>query len=235
MTGQVVITGAAGGIGRELVPLLAGAGWRMLLVDRAEAGVAALAAAHGAVAHEGSPLTAEECRAAMTALDGPVDALVHLAGTFEKDPTLGDDPAIWERTMANNLTNAYNFATALDGRLAAGRTGRIVFISSLAFRRGGVEHVAYSSAKGGLVGMTRALARRFGTRATVNSLAPGIIDTPMPAAIIAERGQTLVDQIPLRRFGHPREVATVIRFLLSEDASYITGQCLNVDGGHSMN
>ena len=94
--------------------------------------------------------------------------------------------------------------------------------------------MAYSAAKGGLVGLTRALARRFRTRATVNALAPGIILTRMPQRLIERRGEALLQEIPLGRFGEPREVATVIHFLLSEDASYITGQCINVDGGHNM-
>ncbi len=97
-----------------------------------------------------------------------------------------------------------------------------------------MQHAAYSAAKGGLVGLTRALARRFREKATVNALAPGIIDTAMPAEIIRTRGEVLRAEIPLGRFGQPHEVATVIRFLLSEDSSYITGQTINVDGGQVM-
>ena len=231
----IAITGAAGGIGRALCPLLAAQGDRLLLIDRAEAGVATLAAEYeNAVAIAGTPLSVDACEAALDRANGPIHGLVHLAGTFEPDPELGRTPEIWQRTMHNNLDNAYNFATALEPRLPLGQIGRLVFISSLAFRRGGVQHAAYSAAKGGLVGLTRALARRFREKATVNALAPGIIDTAMPAEIIRTRGEVLLAEIPLGRFGRPGEVATVIRFLLSEDSSYITGQTINVDGGHVM-
>lgn len=232
----IAITGAAGGIGRALCPLLAEGGCRLLLIDRAEAGVAALASeiGGGAIPVEGAPLSFEECEAALARADGPIHGLVHLAGTFEPDPELGREPSVWQRTMHNNLDNAYNFASAVEPRLPQGETGRLVFISSLAFRRGAVQHAAYSAAKGGLVGLTRSLARRLRDRATVNALAPGIIDTAMPAEIIRTRGDVLRAEIPLGRFGAAREVATVIRFLLSEDASYITGQTINVDGGHVM-
>ena len=234
MTRTIAITGAAGGIGRALCPLLAELGDRLLLIDRAESGVEDYAAELGGVAVAGSPLSAEECRAALDAVDGPIFGFVHLAGTFEPDDVLGGDPSVWQRTMQNNLENAYNFATALEPRLPQDRMGRVVFIASLAFRAGSPDHVAYSAAKGGLVGMTRALARRFRERATVNALAPGIIETPMPAHVIATRGNLWKASNPLGRFGQPEEVATVIRFLLSEDSSYITGQTINVDGGHSM-
>jgi NAD(P)-dependent dehydrogenase (short-subunit alcohol dehydrogenase family) len=92
-------------------------------------------------------------------------------------------------------------------------------------------HVAYSAAKGGLVGLVRALSRRYGQRVLVNALAPGVIDSPKPRHLIAVRGEQLLAEIPLGRYGQPHEVATVIRFLLSDDASYISGQVINVDGG----
>lgn len=232
MPRQIVITGAAGGIGRALCPMLSDAD--LLLIDRAEAGVADYAADIGAKAVEGTPINAEECRSALEAADGPIHGFVHLAGVFQPDPELGNNEDNWANAIQNNLENAYNFATALADRLPEDTPARWVFVSSLAFRHGSGDHTAYTVAKGGIVGLTRSLARRFATQATVNAVAPGIIETPMPAHIIASRGNMLRASNPMGRFGQPEEVAAVIRFLLSDEASYVNGQTINVDGGHSM-
>ncbi len=234
LEGPIVVTGAAGGIGRALCALLAETGCRLHLIDREDSEVLALAESLGATANDHPVTGAAEARAALASVEGSVRGFVHLAGSMEDDPDLGDDPAVWDRTIANNLRNAYDFATAVGERLPEAGMGRLVFTSSLAFRRGAIDSVAYSAAKAGLIGITRALARRFRERATVNAIAPGIILTRMPEKVIERRRDTLLREIPLGRFGAPREVATVIRFLLSEDASYITGQCVNVDGGQVM-
>lgn len=234
MSKTFAITGAAGGIGRALCPLLRSDGARMLLIDRIESGIEAYAEELGATAVAATPLTVAECSEALGQIDGQIDGLVHLAGTFEPDPILGEDEDLWRRTMNNNLDNAYNFATAVEDRLPQDQTGRIIFISSLAFRHGSGDHTAYSAAKGGLVGLTRSLARRFAERGTVNALAPGIITTDMPAHIIAKRGNEMRASNPMGRFGEPFEVAATIQFLLSPGAGYINGQTINVDGGHNM-
>ena len=235
----ILITGAGGGIAAPLIDRLAQAGHRLVLNDRTGTPLDAVAdratRAGGRVSIVASELASADACRDIIASARPLSALVHLAGVFEPDPDGPNDMAVWDRAIANNLTNAYILAGfASDAMLADGvvdGAGRMIFISSLAFNRGSWEHVPYASAKGGLVGLTRALSRRYAPHILVNALAPGIIDTRMPAQIIAERGDKVVNEIPLKRIGRPEEVASVIHFLLSDDASYITGQLINVDGG----
>jgi NAD(P)-dependent dehydrogenase (short-subunit alcohol dehydrogenase family) len=233
----IVITGGAGGIARETAKLLLAQGAELLLIDPSasllEAGAAELAGG-GRVRTVVSALESPEaCGAALAGIERPVYALVHLAGIFRPDAL---DPAhrpLWDATMAANLTNAFDMAAAVRPMLDAEATCRMVFASSLAFRRGSFDHIAYSAAKGGIVGLVRALARALAPKVLVNGLAPGIIQTGMPQHMLElpERRERLLAEITLGRFGHPREVATVIRFLLSDDSSFITGQLINVDGG----
>ena len=170
-------------------------------------------------------------KAAIDSAGAPVHALVHLAGVFEPDPMDPDDHGVWNRAIAANLTNAYDMAVAFSTRFDRREPARIVLTSSVAYRRGSAGYPPYAAAKGGIVGLTRALSRRLAPDILVNAIAPGVVDTSMAAPTIAERGETYLREIPLRRYGHPREIASVIRFLCSRDASYITGQTLTVDGG----
>jgi 3-oxoacyl-[acyl-carrier protein] reductase len=220
---RVVITGGAGGIGVETARTLLAHGAHIVLVDidadrLAEAektlGTARIATLQSAID------TPEACAAALNSAGGPVAALIHLAGLFERDSFDPNDHGVWNRAIAANLTNAYDLAVAFSTRFDS-RDGpaRIVFTSSVA------------AAKAGLVGLTRSLARRLAPDVLVNAVAPGLIDTRMAMDTIAERGEAYKNEIPVRRYGHPAEVAAVIRFLCSRDSSYVNGQTITVDGG----
>jgi 3-oxoacyl-[acyl-carrier protein] reductase len=106
-----------------------------------------------------------------------------------------------------------------------------VLTSSVAYRRGSAGYPPYAAAKAGIVGLTRSLSRRLAPGVLVNAVAPGLIETRMAVETIAERGAGYIREIPLQRVGQPSEVATVIRFLCSADASYVTGQTITIDGG----
>ncbi len=239
MTGQlegkaIVITGAAGGIGREVAEMTAAEGARLLLIDPNESGVKSLAQSlpgDGHMAVSSYLETPQACAAALASFDGPVYGLVHMAGIFQRHELEPGAREVYDRTIAANLTNAFDLTMAVVSRLVTDEPARMVFASSLAFRRGSTGRVAYSAAKGGVAGLVRGLARNLGPKALVNAVAPGVIETPMIKEIRQERGDAMRQEIPLGRLGRAEEVAGVVLFLLGPHASYITGQILNVDGG----
>ena len=231
---RIVVTGGAGGIGIETVRGFMEQGGHAIMADIDEAALERAQATLGRVrlATIASPLdTPAECARVIEAAGAPVYALVHLAGVFERDALDPEDHGVWNRAIAANLTNAYDMAVAFSTRFDRREPARIVFASSIAYRRGSADRVPYAAAKGGIVGLTRELSRKLAPDVLVNAVAPGVIETKMADPIIAERGDAYRREIPLKRFGKPSEIASVIRFLCSPDASYITGQTITVDGG----
>ncbi|MDG1208920.1 MAG: SDR family oxidoreductase [Paracoccaceae bacterium] len=226
---HIIITGAAGGIAEPTIKRLHSAGCRLHLIDIEEERLASVAAGFEGATYAVSTLeTPEACRAALPKGDDQINGVVHLAGIFVAHGL--SDRAIYDATLAANATNAFDLLGVLEPRLADG--GSVVLVSSLAFMSGAADHPAYSMSKGAIVGLTRSLSKKWGPKGVrVNALAPGIIDTAMPADIIAERGEALLARTPLGRFGSADDVAGPIEFFLSDASSFITGQTIAVDGG----
>ncbi|VTU24561.1 3-oxoacyl-[acyl-carrier-protein] reductase FabG [Variovorax sp. PBL-H6] len=232
----ILITGGAGGIGVESARVFLEAGARVRLVDRSTDALERAAQALGAPGElqvqTNGLADQEDCMRALT--DGPLPyALVHLAGISLPDPEDTADLTLFDETMSANVRNGYQLGRLFHAHCAgtAELPTRVVFACSLAFRRGGLDRIAYSAAKGAIAGMVRAMTRRFAPAVHVNAVAPGIILTPMSRQLIADRADKLMSEIPIRRFAEPREVATVIEFLCSPASSYVNGQIINVDGG----
>jgi 3-oxoacyl-[acyl-carrier protein] reductase len=232
----ILITGAAGGIGAACAGRLDALGASLVLLDRDGAALHELAATlRSTGGHRVITADLSDPQVCWNVMDtvGDLYGLIHMAGIYQTDDLSPESRAVWDRTMAVNLDMAFDLASAAAPRLRAapGKAARVVMAASLAYRRGSFDHLAYSASKGGIAGLTRALSRRLAPDVLVNAVAPGIIDTAMPAQLIAARGDAIRREIPLGRWGTAEEVAGVVVFLCSDAASYVTGQIINIDGG----
>jgi 3-oxoacyl-[acyl-carrier protein] reductase len=163
---------------------------------------------------------------------GSIDILVNNAGINIDRLFKKMDPDSWERVLSVNLGGVYNCTNAFLEDLMASSHGRIINITSIVGQMGNVGQVNYAASKAGVIGMTKALARELArNNVTVNAIAPGFIDTDMVRGIPEPVKEKVLAQIPMRRFGLPEEVAHAAVFLASDDAAYLTGHVLNVNGG----
>jgi 2-hydroxycyclohexanecarboxyl-CoA dehydrogenase len=240
-----LVTGGASGIGAATARRLAAEGARVAVADVDEAGARAVAGEIDGEAVTMDVADAASARAGVQAAEaaiGPLDVLVNNAGTDRFAFFVHTDEALWDLVLGVNLRGTIAVTHAvLDGMQRRGG-GSIVNVASEAGRVGSQGSAVYSAAKAGVIGFTRALAResaRFGVR--VNAVAPGPIDTPLlndaPVQLgeIGERlRQGMIEATSMRRIGKPDEVAAAIAFLACEDASFVTGQTINVSGGLSM-
>jgi 3-oxoacyl-[acyl-carrier protein] reductase len=237
-----IVTGASRGIGRGVAMLLAERGAHVVAAARGEHAADTVTAIQGAGGRADAASVDVTDAAAVDAMvattlerHGRIDILVNNAGIARDQLLLRMKRDDWDQVIATNLTAAFVCAQAVLKPMIKQRGGRIVSISSVVAQTGNAGQVNYAASKAGLIGFSRALAREVASRnVTVNVVAPGLIDTDMTRAITDKAQGDWAAQIPLGRMGDPRDVAAAVCFLASDEASYITGQVLAVNGGMYM-
>jgi 3-oxoacyl-[acyl-carrier protein] reductase len=240
----VIVTGGSRGIGRAIVELFSAEGADVTFLFRENPAAAAEVVAAGRVA--GRQITAEQvdvrdppgCAEVVERVAGRrgrIDVLINNAGVV-RDNLLGlleDDDV--RTVLDTNITGIFNVTRAVVPHMIARRAGKIINISSVAGEKGGRGQTNYAASKGAVNAFTRALAVELAPRRiTVNTVAPGVIETEMSQAIRDHAGEQVTSRILLRRFGTPTEVAYAVWFLASRFADYITGEVVHVDGGFKM-
>lgn len=235
----VLITGGSRGIGRAMVELFCENGYNVAFTYKSsESQAKSLAEATGALAIKADSASESEVIEAVKAAEntlGKIDCLINNAGissfSLFTDLTLED----WNRHLAVNLTGAFLYSRAVIPGMVSRKQGRIINITSMWGIVGSSCEVHYSTAKAGLIGMTKALAKELGPSGiTVNAIAPGLIATDMNACLSEEDVKAVAEETPLMRVGLPSEVARAALFLAGEGASFITGEVMNLSGGYIM-
>ncbi len=240
-SGEVaLVTGASQGIGEAIAIDLAKEGLFVVLVDIQEEKLAAVADKIGRSGGRASFRTADVSRfeQAVTVVEeiikekGKLDYLVNNAGITRDNLIMRMREEEWDAVLAVNLKGVFNFCRAAVRPMISRRFGRIVNISSVVGVMGNAGQANYSASKAGVIGLTKSLAREIaGREVTVNSVAPGYIATAMTEGLPDAVKKAFMEMIPMKRMGSPEEVTHAVKFLLSDQASYITGQVIHVNGG----
>jgi 3-oxoacyl-[acyl-carrier protein] reductase len=241
LTGKVaLVTGASGGIGGAIAKALHAQGATLVLSGTCADALDAIGSALGSRTHTalcdlGDTASVEALAKTAEGLAGPIDILVNNAGMTRDNLFMRMKDEEWDRVIAVNLTAAFRLSRAVLRGMMKKRWGRIVSITSVAVDIGNPGQGNYSAAKAGLVGMSRSLAAEVATRnITVNCVSPGFIVTPMTDGLNEAQKASLLARTPAGRFGEPQDVAAAVSFLASDEACYITGQTVHVNGGMAM-
>ena len=233
-----LITGAASGIGKACATELQKLGANVALLDRDAPELHNFAAGLGknAIACGLDIASSQACiMAAKQAFDrfGAIDGVIASAGIYRDNPVADMDAEAWRDTLSVNLDGVFYIISAALPYLSEGSA--IVTLTSMAAHMGGsFGHAHYGASKGGVLALTRSLARELGPKTRVNSVSPGVIATPMTEGLLATRGNTVMEQTPLKRLGTSEDIANVVLFLCSPAAGFITGEAIHVNGGLYM-
>ncbi len=241
LTGKrALVTGASGGIGGAIARALVAQGADVALSGTRLDALAALKAELGDRAHatpcdlataDGPTILVQDAIAAM----GGVDILINNAGLTRDTLALRMKDEDWQSVIDVNLTAAFRLSRACLKGMMKSRWGRIISITSIVGVTGNAGQANYAASKAGLIGMSKSLAQEIASRGvTVNCLAPGFIETPMTGVLDDNRKQALLSAIPNGQLGQPADIAAGVVYLASEEAAYVTGQTLHVNGGMAM-
>ena len=237
------VTGASRGIGRACALALAGAGARVVVAARQTAKLEEVAAEIRATGREAFVVemdlaSADSIKGAFAKASkevGRIDVLVNNAGITRDGLALRMKSDDWHAVLETNLTGSFLCIQQVLHPMMRERWGRIVNITSVVGEAGNAGQANYVASKAGLIGLTKALAQEMASRnITVNAVAPGFVETDMTGVLTPEIREKVLGEIPLKRFGRPEDIAAAVRFLASDDASYITGHILSVNGGMYM-
>ena len=240
LSGQTaIVTGAASGIGEAIATRLAQAGATVAVADINAEGAGAVAKAiPGAFAVEvdiTSLASCEQAVAAVLARTGRLDILVNNAGIGGRAVPLWEQTSEdWDKIVAVNLTSIFNFCKAAIGPMRERKYGRIVNIASIAGKEGNPNMTGYSATKAGVIGFTKSLAKEVATEGiTVNAVTPAVVRTKILEQLTPQQVEYMTSKIPMRRTGEPSEIAAVVHYLASPDASFVTGQTGDASGGRA--
>jgi len=238
-----LVTGAGRGIGKAIAETLAKAGHTVLCVSRNESSCGALAEsirsnggqAHAMAVDVSDGAAVEAASEQLTEQYGNVEILVNNAGITKDGLLFRMSEEDWSSVIQTNLSSCFYWCKALGRPMTRARWGRIINISSVVGVMGNAGQANYAAAKSGMIGLTKTLAKEFAARkVTVNAVAPGFINTDMTAELSDTVKEAALQFIPLKRFGEVDDIASIVEFLCSENAGYITGQVFSVDGGMAI-
>jgi len=235
-----LVTGASRGIGKAIAERLVADGATVIGTATSENGALAISdylqgSGEGKVLNVADPDSMQALLADITQKHGAVDILVNNAGITRDNLLMRMKDDEWQSIMDTNLTSIFKMSKAVLRGMMKKRKGRIINIGSVVGSTGNAGQANYAAAKAGVIGFSKSMAREVASRGiTVNVVSPGFIDTDMTKALTADQKESIFKDIPANRLGDPKEIAATVGFLASDDAAYITGETIHVNGGMYM-